>query len=142
MAGEENHDIVTYIVKIKVTLTVPYPEDDRETQPTLNVGAQTVPSEGDDVAEVIDVSDETSLLNDGEGDDVDAAAEESVRDREKQDMYVGAKTVVLLSSDDEGSVEADDMTTKDSDENNAAKEGEENVMKEKKSAGRKRKREL
>ncbi|AES75607.1 hypothetical protein MtrunA17_Chr6g0469821 [Medicago truncatula] len=142
MAGEENHHIVTYIVKIKVTLTVPYPEDDRETQPTLNVGAQTVPSEGDDLAHAIDVSSESASLNDGEGDDVAAAAVESVPGREKQTMDVGANTVVVLSSDDEGSVEADDMEAKDSDENNVAQEGEENVMKEKKSAGRKRKKEL
>ncbi|AES62953.1 hypothetical protein MtrunA17_Chr1g0211681 [Medicago truncatula] len=94
------------------------------------------------MAHPIDVSSETVSLNDGEGDDVAAAAEEYVPDREKQTMDVGAKAVVLLSSDDEGSVEADDMATKNSDENNVAQEGEENVMKEKKSAGRKRKKEL
>jgi len=131
MAGEENDDIVTYIVKIKVTLTISYPEDDRETQPTFIVDAQTLPSEGDDVAQVIDVS--------TEGDDRAATSEESVHDREKQDMDVGTKTVVVLSSDDEGSVEADDMAAKDLDENSAAQKGEENVSKEKKNARRKRK---
>jgi len=43
MAEEENNDIVTYIVKIKVTLSVPDSEepitndDDRETLPTFNI---------------------------------------------------------------------------------------------------------
>ena len=55
-------------------------------------------------------------------------------------MDVCTKTVVVFSSDDEGSVEADDMAAKDFDENSAAQKGEENVMKEKKSAGRKRKK--
>jgi len=123
MAEEENNHTVTYIVKIKITLTVPIPDHDhRETQPTANAGA------------------ETASLNDDERDDVVEAAEESIPDREKQDMHVGAKTVVLLSSDDEGSVEAYDMAAKDSDENNAAQECEENVIKEKKRAGRKRKK--
>jgi len=146
MAEEENNHIVAYIVKIKVTLTVPdldepIPEHDhRETQPTANVGPETVPLEDGDVAQAIGVGAETASLKDDERDDVVEAAEESVPDREKQAMDVGAKTVVLLSTDDEGSVEADDMVAKDSDENNAAQVGEENVMKEKKRAGRKRKK--
>jgi hypothetical protein len=147
MAEEENNHTVTYTVKIKVTLTVPDPDesipdhDRRETQPTANVGAETVPLKGDDVAQAIGVRAETALLNNDEGDDVVEAAEESIPDREKQDMDVGAKTVVLLSTDDEGSVEADDMAAKDSDENNAEQECEEKkVIKEKKRAGRKRKK--
>jgi len=64
------------------------------------------------VSQVIDVS--------AGGDDEAAASEESVHDWEKQDMDVGAKTVVVLSSDDEGSVEADDMAAKNFDENSAA----------------------
>ncbi|XP_024630937.1 lysine-specific demethylase JMJ25 [Medicago truncatula] len=146
MAEEENNDIVTYIVKIKVILTVPDPDepipdhDHRETQPTANVGAEMVPLEDGDVAQAIGVGAETASLKDDERDDVVEVAEESVPDRGKQDMDVGPKTVVLLSTDDDGSVEADSMAAKDSDENNAAQEGEENVMKEKKRAGRKRRK--
>lgn len=101
---------------------------------------ETVPLEGDDVAPAIGVGAKMASLNDAEGDDVAAAVEEFAPGREKQAMDFGAKMVLLLSTDDEGSVETDDMVAKDSDENNAAQEGEENVMKKKKRAGRKRKK--
>ncbi|PNY10778.1 lysine-specific demethylase 3B, partial [Trifolium pratense] len=85
MAGEENDD-VTYTVKITVTLTIPPPE----TQPTtVDANAETVPSNGDEVARAMDAVGETVSLNDGEGsingnaDDV-VAAEKSLFDREKQ----------------------------------------------------------
>jgi hypothetical protein len=126
MAEEENNDIVTYIVKIKVTLTLPDPDepipdhDHRETQPTANVGAETVPLEDGDVAQAIGVGAETSSLKDDERDDVVEAAEESIPDREKQDMHVGAKTVVSLSKDDEGSVEGDNIAARDSSSAKAA----------------------
>jgi len=139
MAEEENNHIVAYIVKIKVTLTVPDPDepiphrDHRETQPTANVGAETVLLKGDDVAQAIGVGAETASLKVDERDDVVEAAEESIPDREKQAMNVGAKTVVsLLKHDDEGSVEGDDIAARDSSSGKAA----EAIMK----CGRKKKK--
>ncbi|WJX21574.1 hypothetical protein P8452_10986 [Trifolium repens] len=123
MAEEEN-DEVTFTVKITVTLTIPPPQTQQPT--TVDANAETVPSNGDEVARaiillsddddgsvkgddvvVIEDSDsdrekqdmETASLNNG--DDVEAAEEESVPDREKQ------ATVSL--TDDERSVEADDV---------------------------------
>ncbi|KAK2431099.1 hypothetical protein QL285_029369 [Trifolium repens] len=86
MAEEEN-ERVTYTVKITVTLT-PHPP---QTQPTtVDTNAETVPSNGDEVARATDdVAETVSLNNDDEGaiddngDDV-VAAEESVVDREEQ----------------------------------------------------------
>ena len=131
MAEEENNHIVTYIVKIEITLTVPDPEEpihDDETLPTLNVGAAEMASlnngegsvEAGDVAaaaaeeSVLDREKqamnggpaETASLNNCEnsveaGDVAAAVAEESVPDREKQAMNVGANTVESLLTDDE-----------------------------------------
>jgi [histone H3]-dimethyl-L-lysine9 demethylase len=131
MAEEENNEIVTYRVKIKVTLTVPDPEEpipDDETLPTLNVGATETASlnNGEGSVEAGDVAAaeteesvpdrekqamnggpaETASLNNGEnsveaGDVAAAVAEESVPDREKQAMNLGANTVESLLTDDE-----------------------------------------
>jgi hypothetical protein len=90
------NDEVTYTVKIKVTLTIP-PLETQHT--TVDANAETLSSNGDEVARAIDVVAETVSLNAGEvsingNDDDVVVAEESVLRRDKQ--------ATVLWTNDEG----------------------------------------